>query len=228
MKETTDNSILIETHAIEFAETEKYYAQFLSKLWVTKGCRFEANRRLARKNQASLLTISLLSIYVIAGSLTTLIAPAGSLTQGTGNVINFLLVVTSIFILVLSNIESGNNYALRAHVMLKCAQQLSELYNEIEFMLRTRTATLDSFLERVHKYDKIISDFSDNHDDIDFLCFKVSHWKHFKLDGFCAYYHTGWYRSYRFFTIWGYYLLMLIPPPLLFLIVMGKTPQWLQ
>jgi SMODS and SLOG-associating 2TM effector domain family 5 len=228
MTDTDQNSSIIEEAAKRSEDVDKYYAQFLSKLWVTKGCRFQANHRLARKNQAAILTVSLLSIYVIAGSLVTLVAPVGTLSQNTLSAINLLLVVTSIFILVLSNIEAGKNYALRSHVMLKCAQQISELYNEVEFLIKTGSITPEGFNSHIKHYDKIIADFSDNHDDIDYLCLQIAHWKHFKLSGFAAYRKTLTRRVHRFMNIWGYYLAMLLPPPILFALVMGKAPAWLQ
>jgi hypothetical protein len=228
MSDSPDGSFIIEPAAKANRDVESYYSEFLSKLWVTKGCRFEANRRLDRKNHASQLTISTLSVYVIAGSLVTLVSPAGALQQSTLNAINLMLVITSIFILVLSNIEAGKNYALRAHVMLKCAQQLSELYNDIEFSIQTRSISPDSFGRQLKLYDRIISDFSDNHDDIDYLNYQVSHWKHFKISGASGYILTFRRRLQRFMNVWGYYLAMLLPPPLLFAAVMGKTPDWLK
>jgi hypothetical protein len=226
MTDSIEGSAILPATTPELGE-HHYYSKFLSKLWVTKGCRFEANRRLAAKNQASLLTISILSIYVIAGSLVTLISPVGTLSQSTINGINLLLVVTSIFILVLSNIEAAKNHGLRAHVMLKCAQQLSELYNEIEYLIETKRISTESFHAQLKLYDKIIADFSDNHDDIDYLYFQVSHWKHFKISGLGGYALTFRRRVERFRNIWGYYLAMLLPPPALFLVLVGKAPSWL-
>jgi hypothetical protein len=226
--DASELSILIAANAIPDEDTQKYYAQFLSKIWVTKGCRFAANTRLSGKSLASQITISVLSVYVIAGSLVTLVSPAGALTQAAINAINLIFVVTSIFILVLSNIEAGKNYALRAHVMLKCAQKVAELYNDIEFLIRTKQMTTVAFNERVKLYDKIIADFSDNHDDIDFLCFQVDHWKHFSLSGFKAYRRTITRRALSFLGIWGYYFAMLLPPPILFYFVITNPSAWLR
>ena len=83
MSDSSEISVLIESAAIPDPDAHKYYAQFLSKIWVTKGCRFAANTRLSNKNTASQITISVLSVYVIAGSLVTLIAPTGSLSLAT-------------------------------------------------------------------------------------------------------------------------------------------------
>ena len=128
----------------------------------------------------------------------------------------------------MSNIEAGKNYALRAHVMLKCAQQIAELYNEIEFLIKTNGVTPEIFKDRLKRYDKIISDFSDNHDDIDFLSFQVDHWKHFKLSGFSAYFKTFRRRLQRWLSTWGYYMVMLLPPPIMLIYILSKSPLWIQ
>jgi hypothetical protein len=185
-------------------DANKYCEKFLYSVWITKGCRFTANRRFAAKQQASMLSTSMLSIYIIAASLYCLLF--GQQMNGYRcAVFNLITITASIFLLVLSHLESGKNYGVRASNMLRCAQKLSSLHNIIEYQISANSLTESSFRDYMSHYDRIMRDFSDNHSDIDFFQFKSGHRKKFKLDGFKNLPQIIFYKIAYFLDIWFIY-----------------------
>ena len=92
-------------------------------IWITRGARFNAYRRLARKNYASIFTISILSFYNIGIALfpdvieTKLVPPTS--------------IAVSIFILIISLLEAGKGYAVKSERMHQNAVDLNYLLNKI-------------------------------------------------------------------------------------------------
>ena len=113
------------------AETS-YYKKYAHSLWITKGCRFEASRRLAKKEHNSLFTISILSIYVIAGTLLPVFKANDASQMYT--LMPFATVLTSIFIIVLTHLEAGKRYLIRSERMHRCGQELNDIYYELELL----------------------------------------------------------------------------------------------
>ena len=151
------------------------------KIWASRGSRFVANRRLHRKNHASQLVLSFFSLMVIAAGVGSLVLPSESKTLA--NLVNVISIDASVFILVLSNLEFAKNYAVEADRMLKGAQALSPLHDEIEFSIRCKTLTHEKISSYIHQYNEIISEFEVNHEDIDYLYFQSMHTRKFHLAG---------------------------------------------
>ena len=197
---------------------EEYFFEFRKRLWVTKGCRFGANRRLSLKHQISTFTLSLLSVYVIAVSLFGLVF-AADFENAIITTINLSAVVVSLFILTLSNVESGKGYQLKAAMLLKSAQKISELYNELEFQNCTEQISNESLYKLNSEYDKIISDIPENHDEVDFLYFKTLHKKDFGLNGFGNIAAVLNIKAKYYFDICGFYFFSLVTPPILMVFI---------
>jgi hypothetical protein len=154
-------------------ESLKVFAtKLLKAFYFTKGSRFAAHRRLLKKHHLSVLSVSMLSIYVIAASLLPIFL--GPLPGKSTNMLTLATVIASIFIIVLSLITAGQNYYTRAERMLKCAQKISELYYELEQSILCNSLN-DAFIERMRgTYAAILNDYSENHDDIDFLYYTTN------------------------------------------------------
>ena len=159
----------------------------------------------------------MLSVYVIAGSLFALVFGQKQ-SQQFIDLLNVMTATSSIFILVLSTLESGKNYALRAALMLRCAQAVSELHNELEFKLSAGLLEKNSFHGYMARYDQIIRDFSENHDNIDFYFFMAmpNNRKSFDLAGFGKLPTVIGYRLGNFLNIWGFYATLMIIPIIAF------------
>ena len=194
------------------AET-KYFLGFKRSLWITKGARFEANRRLTRKNEISLFTISLLSIYVMAATLVPVLSK--DLIPDKFNIIPLATMVTSIFILVLSHMEAAKNYSARAERMLRCAQKIAEIYNEFQFQMKTTIITTDSFKKLKDDYDKIILDYSENHANVDYFYFLATHRQDFGLEDWNRVHVVLWYKFQYHLDVYWFYAVMLTLPPTL-------------
>jgi hypothetical protein len=120
-----------------------------------------------KKHQLSLLSISMLSTYVIAASIIPIFLK--SLPENAPSILALTTTVASIFIIVLTHVESGQGYFTRAEKMLRCAQKISELYYALDQKRMTHNLT-EEFIEEVRVgYCAIMNDYSENHDEIDFL-----------------------------------------------------------
>ncbi|MEL7005478.1 MAG: SLATT domain-containing protein, partial [Bacteroidota bacterium] len=87
---------------------DSYISTLKFRLWKTKGSRFNAYRRLKKKQQASIFSISVLSVYgisipVIQTALDTTLCPK------TNDLYTVISLTLAVFILVLSLLEGANN-----------------------------------------------------------------------------------------------------------------------
>lgn len=184
------------------------------KLWSTYKSRFNAAARNRRKNELSTRAVAILSAYVMIFSLITTMLPQFS-QGGTSQIILFISSALSIIIIVVSQLEASQSYGLRAHTYHQSGLHISELYNELR-ALKTRYANdkNDDFISKVEDIAKRYDDFlkrSENHEDIDFECFRASKPKYedhnltdkdvsrIKRHLFCGHYLF-------------YYLCMILPP----------------
>ncbi|OYV04337.1 MAG: hypothetical protein CFE26_17435 [Verrucomicrobiales bacterium VVV1] len=156
----------------------------------------------------------MLSAYVVIFSLITTMLPQFS-QGGTSQAILFISSALSIIILVVSQLESSQNYSVRALTNHQSGLQISELYNELR-ILKTRYGEDKGpeFLTKVEsiakRYDDILKR-SENHEDIDFACFRASKPKYddhrlTKFDVFRTHFFL-FVGQYLF-----YYLCMFLPP----------------
>jgi hypothetical protein len=184
------------------------------KLWSTYKSRFNAAARFRKKHDLSTKAVAMLSAYVVIFSLITTMLPQFS-QGGTSQAILFISSALSIIILVVSQLESSQNYSVRAHTNHQSGLAISELYNELR-ILKTRYGDNKGpeFFEVVEtiakRYDDILKR-SENHEDIDFACFRASKPKYedhalTKLDVFRI--HLFLFAGQYLF----YYLCMLVPP----------------
>lgn len=196
---------------------ESYIKSLKFKLWKTKGSRFNAYRRLKRRQQVSIFSISVLSVYgisipVIQAVLDTSFCPK------TNDLYTVVSLTLSVFILVLSLLEGANNYASKSEKMHVNAVKISALYSELE-ILTVREKNLDVLGEKIddiqRRYAEMIEECPDNHEPEDYLEFQTQHRKDFHLSRlFCF-----WVRLKSFaVNYWLYSLFLIVIPP--FIIVL--------
>ena len=145
---------------------------FLTKMKLTKGARFEAARRLENMARTSQYSIIILSLYVFTLSVWQVIFQ-GKIDPSHVQKIDWICIVTSAFIMVFSLLESGRRHDLRSELMLKSAQTISCIYNEIEAKLKCGTLDIADMMILIKRYDDVISVFSDNHSDIDYVIYRI-------------------------------------------------------
>ena len=197
------------------------------KLWSTYKSRFNAAARNRRKNELSTRAVAILSAYVVIFSLITTMLPQFS-QGGTSQIILFISSALSIIILVVSQLEASQSYGLRAHTYHQSGLQIAELYNELR-ALKTRFATNknEEFIVKVEdiakRYDDILKR-SENHEDIDFACFRASKPKyedHSLSKSEILRTHLFLFSGQYLF----YYLCMIVPPFVFGIFVLFTHPH---
>jgi hypothetical protein len=152
----------------------------LSKMWKTKGSRFNAHARLKARHWASVLATSLLALYLVALSLCQLTF-ADALTPLGNKVLSIGGVVVSVFLIIITLVENARNYLGDAERMHRSALAISELYN------RFQALTVDEANEQRQKFN---NDYSDalksipvDHKDIDYKRFMIRSSRDLKITG---------------------------------------------
>jgi hypothetical protein len=205
------------------AALPKAFKAALRTMWITKGSRFTAHRRLKMAQLASTFIQVMLSILVIFATMLPLVYK--DKVPGTDQAfISISTMVLSVFIVTLSVLESSKEFSVRAERMLRSGQKISELYNELQGSFRKHQANagtieqhFNSIAEVTKKYEQVISDFSENHDDIDYLYFVHVHGQSpAKTGGFwrraASTVARAWYVCRYQFSIYGFYLVLISVP----------------
>lgn len=146
--------------------------RLMSKMWLTLGARFNAGRRLRAMQRWSLLTSSVMSLYVIVASAAPLIIPLG-LTPKENGALNLVLIGVAIFILILTLLESMGTYELRAERLHECATEISELRNEFDIRLQIGLLGGEEILDFQRRYDSIVRRYPANHEPVDELLYRT-------------------------------------------------------
>lgn len=176
-------------------------------IWITKGARFNASRRLIRKHNASIMTISILSLYNIGIG----IVPEHFLSQFISDDWQSpLAVLLSVFILILSLLEVSHSYELKSDRLHRNAVAISEL------------SSLEASEAR-KKYDELIRECPENHSPVDDKKFRAEHPHEFNLEcevkGYKFLGVTGWwYMLLSLADTYWLYCCLLFSPIVLFLL----------
>lgn len=140
-------------------------------IWITRGARFNAYRRLARKNYASIFAISILSFYNIGIALFPYTIGAELLAPAT--------IAVSIFILIISLLEACKGYAVKSERMHQNAVDLNYLLNKINITEKIGEEETKKFYE---EYYNLIKNCPENHDPCDDKLFRTEHPQDFNLE----------------------------------------------
>ena len=162
----------------------KAYAELLkSRIWKTKGSRFNAARRLNNKYQFSLSSISILSIYGIAIPMVQGIVKNPQ-CQKINDIYNVISLILSVFTLVISLLEGAKNYQLRAEKLHKNAVDISKLERKLELWMVSQSGD-PNFPQKVRcisdEYEKLIKECPENHEPEDYNLFMAQNRKDFKM-----------------------------------------------
>lgn len=142
----------------------------LSKMWKTKGSRFNAHARLKARHWASVLATSLLALYLIALSLCQLTF-ADVLTPLESKVLLIGGVVVSVFLIIITLVENARNYLGDADRMHQSALAISELYNRFQSLtIEQANAERLTFNDQ---YSEALKQIPVDHKDIDYKRFMI-------------------------------------------------------
>lgn len=146
-------------------------------MWKTYGSRFLAAIRLTRRERWATFSIALLSVVAIGVGLVN--PPIGPLAHNAGITPATVTSVISVFILVISLIESSSQTSVRALKLHESAIAISEVHTRLQRALVTSKASKEP---NWTEYGKIQSDYEMqirecpyNHESIDFEAFRANH-----------------------------------------------------
>lgn len=156
--------------------------QMKRKIWITRGARFNAHQRLQNRHNWSIASISFLSAYVIAISLLTFI-PAISLTSKQNTIISFSAIALSLFILVLSLLESSKSYESKGREFHECGRELSGVLGKLSISMefwksnQNQADIQKELIDIDNEYNQILDRCHENHETIDVDLFKLENQK---------------------------------------------------
>ncbi len=131
------------------------------RIEITRDIRFKAANGLSKRNTTSMYIISTLSLYVIG---IALIPTIFRLETYQNAIISALSIVLSIFIIFTSIIEGTKDHRYLSRVFHECASKLVTLNIEIRDI--NTDISEDRLCELTNKYNFIIEDCKENHDDV--------------------------------------------------------------
>lgn len=202
---------------------EKGFLEELNfKIWVTKGSRFIANRRLLTKSDLSNKALGFLSSYLIIFGLISVYQVSND-TLLSENILAFGSTSLSIMLLLFSQLEAAQDYKTKAKSYHECALELAELYNKLR-IFKTLEADVDNATIRTftvdlsNEYQQVLGKY-DNHENIDFDKFKVGNNDYFKLSFLNrADFNWTYYRRTKLL----YHTLIGLPPLLTAIVVISR------
>lgn len=163
----------------EKIEFEDFVNNLDRKMWITRDCRYNSDRRLKKKNTLSLTAISFLSLYVLIISIFTTIED-GNLSEATSKSLSIASIVISLFILILSLLETSKEYAIKAERLYNCANIINKLMSDLKIAKATikDQKELEISVNKInHNYHEIISGYEENHEELDYLKFMIDNKK---------------------------------------------------
>jgi hypothetical protein len=151
-------------------------AKLLKEMKRTKGVRFNASKRLERKDTNLTAAAAWASVGVIV---LTLLPVYLTLPPFIVAVINIITVGFSIAILALTLLQANNGDKVKAEQFQRCALEINSLRRELRGTNVSDSAILLSFSKR---YDEILGRYSINHDDVDLEKYRLEHPDEFPPD----------------------------------------------
>ncbi|MCT3734737.1 SLATT domain-containing protein [Elizabethkingia anophelis] len=192
------------------------------KIWITKGCRFNASSRLIRTGKLSNLAINMISVYLTITGLLTVYNINSKIIDD--NLLAYLVTSLSILALVFGQIENSKDYTLKAKEFHNCGLELSEIYNKLRIFKTLEENPSQErkaqFTEEISiSYQKVLEKY-DNHLQIDNNIFKTKKAKYHELN----YWQIIKYKSeYYLHSYFLYHFLIIVPAILIiFLIIYRK------
>lgn len=189
------------------------------KLWITKGARFNASQRNYTLNKLSSRSIGYLSAYLIIIGVINVYDISIFGYSFTDKEIGFITTSISVLILLFSQLESSENFLLKAERYHLCSLEISELYNEHRLCKHKKLNEEEEVkvLSRINtKYEELLKKY-DNHAPIDYEIFMCSKSEYFKVKGFRSLYIK---LKYYFQVKFVYHCLIYMPVLIIFLFKM--------
>ena len=110
----------------------EYLKDLQTKIWRTSGARYNASRRLKRKELFSTISLALFSaLSIIIAVVQRIYSTPIQTTPGLDNLLTALSICMGLFILVFTLMEWGAANGVKAHMLHKNAEELNALQGKI-------------------------------------------------------------------------------------------------
>ncbi len=198
---------------------------FLSKTWQTKATRFTADQRLRDKHRWSTISLAMTSLYLITISSADILGI--SLFPSSSEKYVFVAILfLSIFVLIITLIESSRNFLVEAEKMHQCALEIQSVYHRLDLAINSEIDTYELRQELTTEYDSILLKYP-NHEQRAYQIFKATKYKDFPIldniifDFVLSKILLVWYWILDF---WKYCLIILGPPVVVILLHIHHPP----
>lgn len=146
------------------------YERLVSRVEITRECRYAAEKRLQRRNERAYYVISMMSLFVIIVSVLPNVHGFSSLG------LQWLLLITivnSVFIIVTTLVDAGGNYSLNEYFMRESARKLDLVLNKL--ILATERERRDfKWLRGIYsEYQTVLHECPSDHKPVDYLAVQV-------------------------------------------------------
>ncbi|WP_162895873.1 SLATT domain-containing protein [Novosphingobium sp. THN1] len=142
----------------------------------TAGSRFAAAKRLERRDRSLTSLTAFSSAYIIILTVLPYIIKS---SQSVSDRINLVTVAMAVVVLVSSLLQYSSGDIVNAEQYHRSALELKELRREIKAM--RGSLSIDQFIDYSAKYSRILEKYSVNHDDIDYLRYKLENPSEFEM-----------------------------------------------
>lgn len=137
--------------------------------WITSGSRYNAARRLARKELISTSSLSFFSaICIILAFYQKIYSP---ITPEKTQIIDISSIIISIFVLTISLIEWGNRSSTKSETLYENAEKLNAFHRKINILKDDEDLSQEKMIKLQNEYDLIKSMIRVNHKPIDYEYF---------------------------------------------------------
>ena len=134
-----------------------------NRIWRTKGARFNAYRRLEKKNSALTFITSFSSIHLLAIAILQL-SSLVPLSVEQSKLLNFISITISIIILAYSLFEGGKEHGLKSERHHLCGIELDRCYSKLQHIADDDTIEL---IKLTDEYNDVTEKYLLNHDTVD-------------------------------------------------------------
>lgn len=179
----------------------EFLRRLRSTAWRTMGARFNASRRLKRRDIIGAFSIA---AYAMVGIGLAIIQRIYELKAGTAldNFVAALSVLLGMFVVVISLIEWGYQGAHKAELLYRTGEELSEFQRKLDQILSScdeGDLSTDEVSKLREEYEQIKRRCPYNHEPVDDRAFRAEHPLEFKDEAGKA---LGWFVRYRYQLCW--------------------------
>jgi hypothetical protein len=195
--------------------------RWYKKIWITRGCRFNANERYETHASYSNFTLLLLNIYVLAINLFPLIPNLKKYfpTEDTA----IYTIILTVLMLSVGQFVSAKQHLPKAMRFHDCGKELSIIYDEVDLLRNFPEKVEEKDISKIiTSYNTIIQKYEDNHKNIDMILFKSINCHEFPYIKYPTFYRY-WVKICSFFQVTFIYWVCILLPPSGFLFYIYKT-----